>query len=152
MKSVLFIDRDGTLLEEVNFLSRVEDMRIFPYTGEALSLLKENGFLIVVVTNQSGIGRGIYTEDDMHTIHQEMSVSLPELIDTFHFCPHLPDEGCSCRKPKTGMIESATQKFAIDLEKSWLHARASNTEPIIRLIAEAPTTQEAQPLLDEANA
>lgn len=115
-----FIDRDGTLLEEVNFLSRVDDMRIFPYTRDALNLLKENGYLVVVVTNQSGIGRGIYTEDDMHSIHREMTISLPELIDTFHFCPHLPDEGCMCRKPNTGMIETATQKFLIDLENSWM--------------------------------
>lgn len=115
-----FIDRDGTLLEEVNFLSRVEDMKIFPYTVEALTMLKEKGYLIIVVTNQSGIGRGIYTEDDMHSIHREMDDSLPSLIDTFHFCPHLPDEGCTCRKPRIGMIESAIEKFPIDLENSWM--------------------------------
>jgi D-glycero-D-manno-heptose 1,7-bisphosphate phosphatase len=115
-----FIDRDGTLLEEVNYLSQVGDMRIFPYTGEALSLLREKGFLVVVVTNQSGIGRGIYTVDDMHNIHREMDCSLPTLIDTYHFCPHLPDEGCVCRKPKTGMIEQALSKFPIDLENSWM--------------------------------
>ncbi|MDM7923061.1 MAG: HAD family hydrolase [Pyrinomonadaceae bacterium] len=120
LRKAAFIDRDGTLLEEVNFLSRVEDMRIFPYTSEALEALKQNGFLVIVVTNQSGIGRGIYTEDDMHSIHRAMESSLPELIDNFHFCPHLPDAGCTCRKPNTGMIELAKEKFAIDMERSWM--------------------------------
>ena len=103
-----FIDRDGTLIEEVNFLSRVEDLQIFPFTLKALTLLRANGFKIHVVTNQSGIGRGIYTEQDMQAIHRQMTMDLPGLIDSFHFCPHLPDAGCRCRKPDTGMIEEAT--------------------------------------------
>lgn len=119
-QKAVFIDRDGTLLEEVNFLSRVEDMRIFPFTPEAISLLKQNGFLVVVVTNQSGIGRGIYTESEMHAIHDEMSAALSNLIDAYHFCPHLPDAGCTCRKPKTGMIDEAARKFSIDFENSWM--------------------------------
>lgn len=119
-QKVAFIDRDGTLLEEVNFLSRVDDMVIFPFTSAALSMLKKAGFRIVVVTNQSGIGRGLFTTEDMRAIHDKMAEEMPELIDLFHFCPHLPDAGCRCRKPNVGMIEDAYREFDVDLENSWI--------------------------------
>ena len=115
-----FIDRDGTLIEEVNFLSRVDDLRVFPYTAEALRLLKSKGYWIVVVTNQSGIGRGIYSEADMHSIHDAMQKELDGAIDGFYFCPHLPDEGCACRKPGLGMLAFAQRDLPIDLEGSWM--------------------------------
>ncbi len=120
MKPAVFIDRDGTLIEEVNFLSRLEDLRFFPFTTEAIKLLKENGFLIVIVTNQSGIGRGIFEESAMHAIHEKIQEDLDEKLDRFYFCPHLPDEGCACRKPNLGMIEAARADFEIDLENSWM--------------------------------
>ena len=115
-----FIDRDGTLVEEVNFLSRVEDLRLFPYTAEALSLLRAAGFRIVVVTNQSGIARNFYGEVDMRSIHDAMQVQLDGAIDAFYFCPHLPDAGCRCRKPRLGMIEDAVADLDIDLAGSWM--------------------------------
>ena len=119
-QKTIFIDRDGTLIEEVNFLSRIEDLRFFDYTNEAVRLLKENGFLIVIVTNQSGVGRGIYTESAMHEIHAKIQSDLTEKIDAFYFCPHLPTDGCHCRKPNLGMIEAAQRDFAVDLENSWM--------------------------------
>lgn len=119
-RPAVFIDRDGTLIEEVNFLSRVEDLRLFPYTQEALDLLRANGFLVIVITNQSGIGRRIYSVDDMHAIHSAMQEQLTDAIDEFYFCPHLPDEGCECRKPSLGMINAAVAEFSIDLEGSWM--------------------------------
>lgn len=115
-----FIDRDGTLIEEVNFLSRVEDLSIFPFTAKALSMLKDRGFYIVVLTNQSGIGRSIYTEADMHRIHEEMQERLNGAIDAFFFCPHLPNAGCDCRKPGLKMIKDAQERFEIDLGRSWM--------------------------------
>ena len=115
-----FIDRDGTLIEEVNFLSKVDDLRVYSYTAEALRLLKERGFYIVVVTNQSGIGRDIYTEIDMHSIHQAMQRELDGAIDAFYFCPHLPDAGCECRKPGLGMLRYAERDLDIDLQMSWM--------------------------------
>ncbi|HEX8735954.1 MAG TPA: HAD family hydrolase [Pyrinomonadaceae bacterium] len=118
-RKAVFIDRDGTLIEEVNFLSRAEDLRFFSFTGEAVRLLKENGFLVIVITNQSGIGRGIFTEAAMRGIHEIIQTKLTEKIDAFYFCPHLPDAGCACRKPKIGMIKQALADFAIDLENSW---------------------------------
>ena len=116
----VFIDRDGTLIEEVNFLSRLEDLRFFPFTDEAVRLLKEKGFLIIVVTNQSGIGRKIFEEAAMHEIHEKIQEELTEKLDEFYFCPHLPDAGCRCRKPRLGMIETACAHFPIDLKNSWI--------------------------------
>ncbi len=115
-----FIDRDGTLIEEVNFLSRVEDLILFSYTSEAIDLLKANGFKVIVVTNQSGIGRDIYDEAAMQSIHDEMQRQLDNSIDAFYHCPHLPCDGCECRKPSLGMIDSAKRDFEIDMSRSWM--------------------------------
>lgn len=119
-RAAVFIDRDGTLVEEVNFLSRVEDLRLFDFTAEAISRLKAAGFLAIVITNQSGIGRGIFDEAAMHAIHDEIDATLPGGIDGFYHCPHLPDEQCTCRKPGLGMIEAACSDFDIDLGRSWM--------------------------------
>ncbi len=119
-KPAVFLDRDGTLIEEVNYLSRVEDLRLYSYTEDSVKSLKDNGFLVIVVTNQSGIGRGIYSEADMHSIHEAIQAELGGAIDAFYFCPHLPDEGCKCRKPGVGMIEAAMAEFEIDMENSWV--------------------------------
>jgi len=116
----VFVDRDGTLIEEVNFLSRLEDLIVFPFTPPAVKLLKDKGFLVIVLTNQSGIARGIYTEADMHGIHQQIQLEVGGAIDAFYFCPHLPSAECLCRKPNLGMIESAQADFEIDLERSWM--------------------------------
>jgi D-glycero-D-manno-heptose 1,7-bisphosphate phosphatase len=119
-KPAVFVDRDGTLIEEVNFLARVEDLRFFPFTIEAVRLLKADGFFTIVLTNQSGIGRGIFDETAMRRIHEKIQSELSEKLDAFYFCPHLPNAGCRCRKPSVGMIESACRDFAIDLENSWI--------------------------------
>ena len=115
-----FIDRDGTLIEEVNFLSRVDDLRLFPYTHEAVKRLKDAGYLVIVLTNQSGIGRGIVDETAMHAIHEAMQSQLEGMIDAFYFCPHLPCDGCPCRKPSLGMVESAMTDFPINMSRSWM--------------------------------
>jgi D-glycero-D-manno-heptose 1,7-bisphosphate phosphatase len=120
MRPAVFLDRDGTLVEEVNYLSTVEDLRLFPFSGQAVSDLKEAGFLIIVVTNQSGIGRQIFDESAMHEVHRQIQNELSGAIDGFYFCPHLPTEGCRCRKPDTGMIEAAAEDFRLDLQNSWM--------------------------------
>lgn len=119
-RPAVFVDRDGTLIEEVNFLSRLEDLRVFPFTPAAVKLLKDNGFLVIVLTNQSGIARSKYTEADMHAIHDQIQLELDGAIDAFYFCPHLPSAECHCRKPNLGMIESAQADFEIDMERSWM--------------------------------
>jgi len=119
-KPAIFVDRDGTLIEEVNFLSSVDDLIVYPFTPPSIKKLKDAGFLVIVLTNQSGIGRGLYTADDMHSVHEAIQNEVGGLIDAFYFCPHLPNEGCRCRKPNLGMIEAAQADFEIDLEGSWM--------------------------------
>jgi D-glycero-D-manno-heptose 1,7-bisphosphate phosphatase len=119
-QKTVFLDRDGTLIEEVNFLHRVDDLRFFSYTDESVKLLKESGYRVIVVTNQSGIAREMFSEADMHGIHNAIQNHLTKKIDAFYFCPHFPDDGCTCRKPNLGMIEQACKDFEIDLENSWM--------------------------------
>lgn len=119
-QKTIFLDRDGILIEEVNFLSRLEDVKLFPFTREALDLLKSSGFQIVVVTNQSGVGRGLFDEESMHAIHLLIQHELNDAIDGFYFCPHLPEASCHCRKPQLGMIEGARRDIPIDMSISWV--------------------------------
>ena len=119
-QKTIFLDRDGTLNEDVGYLSRPEDLYIFPFVKEALSLFNSNGFRLMVVTNQSGIGRGVYDEIALHAIHAKMQKELDNAIDAFYFCPHLPDTGCECRKPNLGMIEAAKKDHPIDMSGSWV--------------------------------
>lgn len=119
-KLAIFLDRDGTLVEEVNYLHRPEEMRLFPATASSLKSLKAAGYALVVVTNQSGIGRGIYTEDDMNGVHKVLQSQLEGIIDGFYHCPHLPGDGCECRKPALKMIRDAERDLDIDLTGSWI--------------------------------
>lgn len=119
-RPAVFLDRDGTLIDEVNYLSRVEDLRMFPYAPEAIKLLKSHGFQIIVITNQSGIGRGVFDRQAMHAIHEKIQEDLAGSIDAFYFCPHMPDDACLCRKPNIGMIEAASRDREIDLNGSWM--------------------------------
>lgn len=119
-KAAVFVDRDGTLVEEVDHLSKVDDLLIFPSSLTAINLLKTNGFRVIVVTNQSGIARGYFDEWAMRRIHDEIQRRSDGAIDGFYFCPHLPDAGCRCRKPSLGMIEDACSDFEIDLSRSWM--------------------------------
>ena len=119
-KPAIFIDRDGTLVEEVDFLSRPEDMRVFGFSGEALQIFKDQGYKVIVITNQSGVGRGYFNAEDVRSVHDALAAELPAMIDAFYFCPHHPDEGCSCRKPSSGMIEQAVKDHGIDVVNSWI--------------------------------
>lgn len=119
----IFFDRDGTLIEEVDFLASVEETRLFPFTIEALGLLRDAGYLFFVTTNQSGIARGFFDATAVNAIHAEIQNRLAEAglrIESFHFCPHLPDAGCPCRKPAPGMIRQACLDREIDLARSWV--------------------------------
>jgi D-glycero-D-manno-heptose 1,7-bisphosphate phosphatase len=118
-QKTVFLDRDGTLIEEVDFLSRVEELRLFPFTRDAVGLLKADGFQLIVITNQSGIGRGLFDTEAMHAIHRQIQLELEGAIDAFYYCPHLPEGGCYCRKPNLGMIEAAGRDLSIDMSSSW---------------------------------
>lgn len=130
MDSVVFLDRDGTLNEEVHYLHRPEDLRLLPGVGEALRLLRQAGFKLAVITNQAGVARGYYTEEDVKALHLYMNSLLePEgaAIDAFYYCPHHPLHGlgkykkdCRCRKPGTEMFEMARERFDIDKARSFM--------------------------------
>jgi D-glycero-D-manno-heptose 1,7-bisphosphate phosphatase len=123
LNKAAFLDRDGTICEDVNYLSRPEQLKIFPFAAEAVRLLNENGFQVILITNQSGIARGFFDELALGEIHEKLVSELTEQnakLDAIYFCPHNSVDNCACRKPKTGMIEQASEDFSIDLETSWM--------------------------------
>lgn len=122
-RKTVFLDRDGTVCEEVNYLSRREDLKLFPFAAEAIRILNENDFLVILITNQSGIARGYFDEKALGEIHKELLAQLASQnakLDAIYFCPHNSENNCRCRKPNIGMIEQAIKDFAIDLENSWM--------------------------------
>ncbi len=117
----VFIDRDGTMAKDVPYCNRPEDFVLFPDTAKAIRLLNEHGFKVIVITNQSGIGRGYFTEATLAQIHDKMKGELAKegaRIDAIFYCPHHPDDNCDCRKPKPKMILQAVKDFDIDLKRS----------------------------------
>jgi len=121
LSPAVFIDRDGTIIEDRDYCSDPRDVNIFPGTPEALRRLKSNGFKLIIVTNQSGIGRGLLTLEQYRTVEAEVLRQLGAgLIDATYFCPDLPGQQCSCRKPAPGMIIEATREHQIDLSSSFV--------------------------------
>lgn len=131
MNKAVFIDRDGTLNVEVDYLSFVKDLVLIDKAADALKLLKDSGYLVIIITNQSGIARGYFTEDDLEEIHKELKKRLriddEELIDDIYFSPFHTEgkiekytKQSDCRKPGTGMVLKAAEKYEIDLAKSFV--------------------------------
>jgi D-glycero-D-manno-heptose 1,7-bisphosphate phosphatase len=126
----VFLDRDGTVNEEMGYINHLERFRLLPRTGEAIRLLNEQGIKVVVITNQAGVARGYFSESLVHQVHQKMSDLLNEegaYLDGIYYCPHHPDAGkapyrqrCRCRKPQPGMIEQAVRDLDIDCSKSYM--------------------------------
>jgi len=122
----IFLDRDGTLNEDPGYISDPEKVVLFPETGGALSTLKKYGFLLIVISNQSGIARGMMTREDVDCVNEKINSLLSEhkvKIDAFYYCPAHPDysseEECGCRKPSTKLLMEAAKEFNINLEKSY---------------------------------
>ena len=116
----VFLDRDGTLNEDVGYLSRPEEVHILPGVPEALADLRSAGYLLVVVTNQSGIGRGYYTEEEYRSVDEAVREGLGLEPDLVLHCPHAPGAKCSCRKPAPGMLRRASRELGIDLGRSFM--------------------------------
>lgn len=126
----VFLDRDGTINEEVGYLDREEKLKILPAAFEAVRLVNQNGFKAVVVSNQSGIARGLFTEDFVRTINNRIAAAMVEngaVIDRFYYCPHHPSEGldpyrkiCNCRKPEPGLLLQAAADLNLDLSGSYM--------------------------------
>ena len=127
MKRAVFIDRDGTINVEKEYLYLPEQFEFIPGAIEAIRLLNKAGFLVVVVTNQSGVARGYYTEEDVHLLHRHVTSQLEQAgsrVDAWFYCPHHPSGRgsyalpCRCRKPQPGMLLEAARRFDIDLDSS----------------------------------
>lgn len=119
----IFLDRDGTLNEEMGYINDLSRLRLLPRVAEALKLLKNYGFKLIVITNQSGPARGYFPEKlvfEANALLQKRLKRKGVTIDDFFVCLHHPEENCSCRKPKPGLILQALKKYPIDLKKSYL--------------------------------
>jgi len=122
-RRAVFLDRDGTINEDVHYLRRVEDFRLLPGAAEAIARLNAAGWLVIVVTNQSGIARGYLNEDILDKIHERMNAELAAIgayVDAIFYCPHHPDDGCMCRKPRPGLIEQAMRQFSLEPGRCWV--------------------------------
>lgn len=130
MRKAVFLDRDGTINVEKNYLYKIEDFEFIEGVPEAIKLLNDMGYLVIVITNQAGIGRGYYTEEDMHRLHYYIDEELKKYgahIDAYYYCPHHPKSVkseykrlCECRKPNDGMLRNAVEKYNINEKDSYI--------------------------------
>lgn len=129
-RPAVFLDRDGTIIEDVDFLRTADQLRIFPWSAPAIRALNEAGHAVVVVTNQSGIARGLFDEAQLGDVHAALTGALAgqgAAIDAYYFCPHHPDAldeqyrlDCACRKPAPGLVLRARDDMGLDLSRSWM--------------------------------
>ncbi|MGZ3595815.1 MAG: D-glycero-alpha-D-manno-heptose-1,7-bisphosphate 7-phosphatase [Syntrophales bacterium] len=127
--AAVFLDRDGTINEEVGYLDSIDKLNLFSNAAEAIRLINESGMKAVVMTNQSGVAKGYFTEEFVRTVHgriQEMLLEKGAFIDAFYYCPHHQTDGvgvylqpCACRKPGAGMLIEASKELDIDLPHSY---------------------------------
>lgn len=129
-RRAVFLDRDGTLLEEANYITEIDRLAFFPYSADAVRLLNRAGLAVVVITNQAGIARGIVEESFVGEAHAAISERLAEAgarVDAYYYCPHHPEgivepyrRTCDCRKPQPGMLRRAAADLGLDLEQSFV--------------------------------
>ena len=127
-RKAIFFDRDGTLNVDKDYLYKIEDFEWLADAPQAIRWANGHGYLVIVITNQSGVARGYFSEDDVHRLHEWMNEDLARFgahIDAFYYCPHLPNgsvvvyaKECDCRKPKPGLIDQACADFNIDCGES----------------------------------
>lgn len=123
LRPAVFLDRDGTIAEEVGYLNHASRFRMFPFAGKAIRHLNEAGLPVIVVTNQSGVGRGYFPESLVHIVNELMTQQLEAAgarLDAIYYCPHTSAEKCACRKPNTGMLDSAAREHSLDLRRSFV--------------------------------
>lgn len=129
-RRAVFIDRDGTISEEVGYVNHPSRYRVFPYAAEAIKLLNDAGWLAVLVTNQAGVARGYFAEEMIGAVHDRLARELERggaRLDAVYYCPHHPTVGappyrqtCDCRKPRPGLIRRAADDLRIDTAASWM--------------------------------
>ena len=130
MRPAVFLDRDGTMIEERGYLDRLELVSPFPYTAEAIRMLRAAGYAIVVVTNQAGVARGFFDEAFVRRVHAHLDALLAPhdaVPDAYYYCPHHPEgvvdayrRACACRKPAPGMIHAAAADLGLDVARSFV--------------------------------
>jgi D-glycero-D-manno-heptose 1,7-bisphosphate phosphatase len=123
MRATVFLDRDGTITEEVGYLDNPDRLRLIPGAAEAIRLLNNAGILVIMVSNQAGVGRGYFSTATVEAIHRQLAKQLVKYrayVDDIYYCPHHPNEGCGCRKPKAGMLLRAAQKHGIDMRRAFI--------------------------------
>ncbi len=121
--AAIFLDRDGTLNPDPGYISSPDDFKLFGDTLPALELLAQTGLPLVLITNQSGVGRGIIEETALAKIHEKLDRALSQIgvvLTGKYYCPHLPEDDCHCRKPKSGLFKQAEADYDIDLSASYL--------------------------------
>ena len=129
-RAAIFLDRDGTICEEVGYVNHLSRSRLLPNSGEAIRLINQAGLMAIVTTNQSGVARGYFSRDLVEAVHAQLRASVARAgarLDDIYYCPHHPTEGpppwradCDCRKPKPGMILRAAREHDIDLSRSYI--------------------------------
>jgi D-glycero-D-manno-heptose 1,7-bisphosphate phosphatase len=123
LRPAVFLDRDGTIAEEVGYLNHASRFRMFPFAAAAIRRLNSAGLPVIVVTNQSGVGRGYFPESLVHTVHELMAQQLATAgahLDAIYYCPHTSADGCDCRKPKPGLLQRAAREHSLDLGASFV--------------------------------
>lgn len=126
----IFIDRDGTINEDIGYVSSPDELKIYPWAAEAVRLINESQLKAIIITNQSGVARSLYTEETLGAIHKRLAVELARArarIDAIYYCPHHPEIGderyrraCDCRKPGVGLLRRAEREHRIDLARSYV--------------------------------
>jgi len=120
---VIFLDRDGVINEDFGYIHKIKNFKFIHGAIDSCKYFLSLGYQIIIVTNQSGIGRGLYKEDDFLTLNEWMLFEFRKnganILDVF-FCPHEPDDNCYCRKPKPGLFLNAKEKYDIEMEESWM--------------------------------
>jgi D-glycero-D-manno-heptose 1,7-bisphosphate phosphatase len=117
------MDRDGTVSEEIGYMYHSHLYKPFPWTGPAIRKINDSGMLAVLITNQSGVERGFFAESQVHEVHDILRAELARYdakLDAVYFCPHHPETGCDCRKPRPGMLLRASEDLGIDLSQSYM--------------------------------
>ncbi|MCL5959592.1 MAG: HAD family hydrolase [Chloroflexi bacterium] len=123
MKWAVFLDRDGTINEEVEYLGDPRDLRLSSGAIEGIRLLNQAGVSAIVISNQAGVGRGYFSVAAVEAVHQRLEEQLSSHeahVDAIYYCPHHPEDGCDCRKPKSGLVKRAAEDHGIDLGSSFI--------------------------------